>query len=150
VNDGSLRRRALDLAGSAERAHALGHGGEAEALGRGGGNTLAIVAEGEAEAFAPLLAAVLARGRLLQNIDGQCAGLAVTDGVGDAFLDAAIEREVDRLTVRIGQRAEGDGNIRVGMTALEARNQLVEELAELHPAERAGPQLLQECAIGAA
>ena len=33
------------------------------------------------------------------------------------------------------------------MTALEAGDQLVEQLAELHAAERAGPQLLQQRAV---
>ena len=98
VNDGSLGRRAVDLASPAERAHALGHGGEPETLGRRGRNALAVVAEGKAEPLAPLLAAILARSRLLQNIDGQRERLAVTDGIGDAFLDAAIEREVDRYS----------------------------------------------------
>ena len=75
------------------------------------------------------------------------ARFAMTDGVGDAFLDAAIESEIDRLAVRIGQLADGDGDMRVGMTALEAGNELVEELDELHAAERARPQLLQQRAI---
>ena len=87
-------------------------------------------------------AAVPARGRLLGEIDGERARLAVADGIGDALLNAAIEREVDRLAIGIGQLAEGDGDLRVGVAALEAGDELVEQLGELDPAERARPSFL--------
>ena len=37
--------------------------------------------------------------------------------------------------------------MRVGVTALEAGDQLVEQLGELDAAERAGPELLQQRAV---
>ena len=77
------------------------------------------------------------RGRWrLGEIDGEGLRLAVADGIGDAFLDAAIEGEIDRLAIGIGELAEGDGDLRVGVPALEAGNELVEQLGQLDPAER--------------
>ena len=37
------------------------------------------------------------------------ARFAVADGIGDALLDAAIEREVDRLAIGFGKLADRDG-----------------------------------------
>ena len=74
-------------------------------------------------------------------------GVAVADGVGDAFLNAAIEREVDRLAIGIGKLAERGLHLRLRMAALEADDKLVEQLGELDAAERPGPELLQESAV---
>ena len=88
--------------------------------------------------------AVPACGRFLGEIDSEVLGVAVADGVGDAFLNAAIEREVDRLAIGIGKLAEREsGTCGPGMAALEAGDKLVDQLGELDAAERSGPKLLQ-------
>ena len=56
----------------------------------------------------------------------------MTDRIRDAFLNAAIECEVNGLSVLIGQRAEINHDMRIGMAALEARNQLVEKGRKFH------------------
>ena len=38
----------------------------------------------------------------------------MADGIGDALLNAAIEGEIDRLAIGIGELADGDGDLRVG------------------------------------
>jgi hypothetical protein len=39
------------------------------------------------------------------KVDGKVVGIPVADGVGDPFLDGAIEREVDRLAIGFGKPA---------------------------------------------
>ncbi len=113
-------------------------------LGVAGRNSLAVVAQAERQRGARLLGAVAARRRRLGEIDGERPRLAVADGIGDALLNAAIEGEIDRLAIGIGELADGDGDMRVGVAALEAGDQLVEKLGELDPAERARPELLEQ------
>ena len=84
--------------------HSFGHGGETEALRRGGRRCPCRRRSSVRRSVgAARLAAVTRGARFLDEIDGEVARLAVADGVGDAFLDAAIEREVDRLAVGFGE-----------------------------------------------
>jgi hypothetical protein len=74
-------------------------------------------------------------------------GLAVTNGVGDGLLNAAIEGEVDRLAIGLGEIAKGRRHLRSGMAALEADNELIEEVGKLDAAQGTGPQLLEQRAV---
>ena len=110
------------------RAHALGHGGQAEALRRGECDSLTVIVHRQAQPGRRPLAAVAAGHRLLAEIDGDAGRLAMPDGVGDALLNAAVNREIDRFPIRGGKIANGNENLRIGMAALEPSNQLFEEL----------------------
>ena len=63
----------------------------------------------------------------------------MADGIGDALLDAAIKREVDGFAVGLGKLAERNGDMGIGVTVLEAGDQLIEQLRESDPAEGSGP-----------
>ena len=136
--------RAFDRASSAERLHALGHGGEAEALRRRRIDSLAVVDDGEAKGGLRPLRPVTPVSALLHEVDGEVGGRAVPDGIGDTFLDAAIEREIDRLAIRFRQPAGRIIDLRIGMTALEAGDQLIDQIGQADAPVRPRPELFQK------
>ena len=111
--------RALDRTSSAERLHTLGHGGEAKALRRRRIDSLAVVDDGESEDGLRPLRAVTPVSALLDEVDREVVRRAVPDGIGDAFLDAAIEREIDRLAIGFCQPSGRIMDVGIGMAALE-------------------------------
>ena len=56
---------------------------------------------------------------LLDEVDREVVRRAVPDGIGDAFLDAAIEREIDRLAIGFCQPSGRIMDVGIGMAALE-------------------------------
>ena len=115
----------------------------------GRGEPLAVIADAEAKLGRGRLPVLRGAGSSARSTV-RCVGLAVTNGVGDAFLNAAIEREVDRLAIGLGEIAERRRHLRVRMAALEADDKLIEKLGELDAAQGTRTKLLEQSAIDAA
>ncbi len=69
------------------------------------------------------------------------------DGIGDAFLNASINREVDRLAIGLGELAEVKNDLRVGMATLKPGGQFVDQFTKLDAAKRSWSQLLDQRAV---
>jgi hypothetical protein len=64
------------------------------------------------------------------------------DGIGDALLDAAIDREIDGLAVGAREPADLDRDQGVGMAALDADDELVDQRGSLTPPSGPGLSFL--------
>jgi hypothetical protein len=116
--------------------HALLHAAQSPARRRIRSDTAAIIADHHLHAML----------RLVQR-DRDLCGIGMTQRVGETFLDTAIEREIDRVAIAWAQAAGHKRDLCLRLLAGALGDQLRDEIAERHVAERHRAQTIQHAAI---
>ena len=129
---------AFDAIAAAEAFDAFLHTANAEARRLAGIDSAAVVAHRQCE---PGLAVDMA------EIDADMLGLRMADGVGQAFLDAAIDGEVDRIAVAALKFASRERERNLRMLARALAHELAQHLFERDVTERHRPQAVEHAAI---
>src|SRR5439155_16757911 len=140
LHAGAAAAGALDRIMAAERLHAFLHAGNAEADRGAGIDAETIVAHRELQVPGGVPLRPRVGGDCLAEIDADVLGLGVADRVGQAFLDAAVDREVDRVAIAALERRglERKYDLRVLLRALAhqlGQDVLQGDVAERHRAQ---------------